>query len=120
MVQISPTSTNANVTLNADGTTKKFVFRACFIDPFQGAVGAAFANKQGFKTAFIMFDQGNDYVRGLAEAFEEAFTDGGGTIVGKESLHRRRTPTSRPSWPRSPRPSPTSSTCPTTTTSSTW
>ncbi len=85
VVQISPTSTNANVTLNADGTTKKFVFRACFIDPFQGAVGAAFAKKQGFTTAFIMFDQSNDYVRGLAEAFEGAFTANGGTIVGKEA-----------------------------------
>jgi len=85
VVQISPTSTNANVTLNADGTTKKFVFRACFIDPFQGTVGARFAMKQGFKTAFIMFDQGNDYVRGLAEAFEAAYTAAGGSIVGKES-----------------------------------
>jgi branched-chain amino acid transport system substrate-binding protein len=85
VVQISPTSTNANVTLNADGTTKKFVFRACFIDPFQGTVGASFATKQGFKTAFIMFDQGNDYVRGLAEAFEAAYTAAGGSIVGKES-----------------------------------
>lgn len=85
VVQISPTSTNANVTLNADGTTKKFVFRACFIDPFQGSVAAAFAEKQGFKTAFIMFDQGNDYVRGLAEAFEAAYTAAGGSVVGKES-----------------------------------
>ncbi|MBM3122600.1 MAG: hypothetical protein FJZ97_10535, partial [Chloroflexi bacterium] len=85
VIQISPTSTNVAVTLNADGTTKKHVFRACFIDPFQGAVAAAFAEKQGFKTAFIMFDQGNDYVRGLAEAFEGAYTAAGGTIVGKES-----------------------------------
>jgi branched-chain amino acid transport system substrate-binding protein len=85
VVQISPTSTNVAVTLNADGTTKKYVFRACFIDPFQGLVGASFATKEGFKTAFIMFDQGNDYVRGLAEAFEGAYTAAGGTIVGKES-----------------------------------
>jgi len=85
VVQISPTSTNANVTINADGTTKKFVFRACFIDPFQGAVGAAFAKKQGFATAFIMYDQSNDYVRGLAEAFEGTFTGLGGSIVGKEA-----------------------------------
>jgi len=85
VVQISPTSTNANVTLNADGSTKKYVFRACFIDPFQGAVAAAFAVKQGYKTAFVMYDQGNDYVRGLAEAFEGAFTASGGSLVGKES-----------------------------------
>ncbi len=46
---------------------------------------AKFAASQGHKTAFIMYDQGNDYVRGLAEFFEAAFVEGGGTIVGKES-----------------------------------
>jgi branched-chain amino acid transport system substrate-binding protein len=46
---------------------------------------AKFALKQGHKTAFIMFDQGNDYVLGLGEAFEESFVAGGGTIVGKEA-----------------------------------
>lgn len=85
VVQISPTSTNPSVTLNEDGSTKAYVFRACFIDPFQGTVMAKFAASQGHKTAFIMYDQGNDYVRGLAEFFEAAFVEGGGTIVGKES-----------------------------------
>lgn len=85
VVQISPTSTNTAVTLNPDGSTKKYVFRACFIDPFQGLVMAKFALSQGKKTAFIMFDKGNDYVLGLAEAFEKSFTEGGGTIVGKEA-----------------------------------
>jgi branched-chain amino acid transport system substrate-binding protein len=86
VVQISPTSTNATVTLKADGTTKEYVFRACFIDPFQGKVGAKFAiDNLKAKNAFILFDQGNDYVRGLAEAFEETFTANGGTIVGKET-----------------------------------
>lgn len=84
--QISPTSTNPQVTTKIDGSTKPFTFRACFIDPFQGTVGAKFAMENlKAKTAFVMFDQGNDYVRGLAEAFEEAFTKAGGTIVGKES-----------------------------------
>ena len=85
IVMITPTSTNPTVTLNADGTTKKYVFRACFIDPFQGLVMAKFATEKGYKTAFIMFDQGNDYVRGLAEAFEKSFTDLGGQVVGKET-----------------------------------
>jgi branched-chain amino acid transport system substrate-binding protein len=85
VVQISPTSTNTQVTLNADGSTKKFVFRACFIDPFQGLVMSNFALGKGYKTAFVMFDQGNDYVRGLAEAFIDAFTKAGGTIVGQET-----------------------------------
>jgi branched-chain amino acid transport system substrate-binding protein len=86
VVQISPTSTNVQVTTKIDGSTKPFTFRACFIDPFQGTVGAKFAmDNLKAKTAFIMVDQGNDYVRGLAEAFEEAFTKMGGKIVGKES-----------------------------------
>ncbi len=85
VVQISPTSTNPSVTVGTDGKTKSFIFRACFIDPFQGLVMAKFALGQGKKTAFIMFDQGNDYVLGLAQAFEKSFTEGGGTIVGKES-----------------------------------
>lgn len=86
VVQISGSSTNANVTLNVDGSTKKYVFRSCFIDPFQGLVIAKFAAENlKAKTAFIMLDQGNDYVRGLAEAFEESFTGMGGTIVGKET-----------------------------------
>ena len=85
IVQISSTSTNPTVTLKADGSTKDYVFRACFIDPFQGLVMAKFALSKNYKTAFIMLDQGNDYVRGLAEAFEKAFTENGGTIVGKES-----------------------------------
>jgi branched-chain amino acid transport system substrate-binding protein len=86
VIQISPTSTNSVVTLNADGTTKEYVFRACFIDPFQGQVGAKFAlDNLGAASAFVLFDQGNDYVRGLAEEFEKAFTAGGGTIAGKET-----------------------------------
>jgi branched-chain amino acid transport system substrate-binding protein len=91
VVQISPTSTNPNVTINKDGSTKKYVFRACFIDPFQGTVMAKFAAGKGYKTAFIMYDQGNDYVRGLAEFFEKAWTAGGGQVVGKESYTKTDT-----------------------------
>jgi branched-chain amino acid transport system substrate-binding protein len=86
VVMISPTSTNPTVTKNADDTTKQYVFRACFIDPFQGTVGAKFAlDTLKAKTAFILYDQGNDYVRGLAEFFEQAFTAGGGKVLGKET-----------------------------------
>ena len=86
VVQISPTSTNADVTVTPDGSTKAYIFRACFIDPFQGLVGAKFAiNELKAKTAFVMLDQANDYVKGLAEVFEKEFAAAGGTIVGKES-----------------------------------
>jgi branched-chain amino acid transport system substrate-binding protein len=86
VVQISPTSTNPSVTVDGNGVTKAYIFRACFIDPFQGQVAAKFAMEQlGAKTAFIMSDQANDYVKGLAEFFEKSFVAAGGTIVGKES-----------------------------------
>jgi branched-chain amino acid transport system substrate-binding protein len=86
VVQISPTSTNPAVTVGSDGAVKPFIFRACFIDPFQGKVGAKFAlDTLKAKTAFIMLDQANDYVKGLAEFFEKEFVAGGGQVVGKES-----------------------------------
>jgi len=85
VVQISPTSTNPTVTVGQDGKVKDYIFRACFIDPFQGTVMAKFALGKGYKTAFVMYDQGNDYVRGLAEFFEKAFTEAGGQVVGKET-----------------------------------
>jgi len=84
VLQISPTSTNVSVTVDSQGKVKPYIFRACFIDPFQGQVGAKFAwEKLGAKKAFIMLDQANDYVKGLAEEFEKAFTALGGEIVGK-------------------------------------
>jgi branched-chain amino acid transport system substrate-binding protein len=86
VVQVTGSSTNVNVTINVDGSTKKYVFRSCFIDPFQGLIAAKFAYETlGLKTAFILSDQGNDYSRGLSEAFEASFTKLGGTIVGKET-----------------------------------
>lgn len=86
VVQISPTSTNPNVTVDANGVTKEFIYRACFIDPFQGQVGAKFAIENlGAKKAFVMSDQANDYVKGLAEFFTASFKELGGEIVGQAS-----------------------------------
>ncbi len=86
VLQISPTSTNPSVTVNEDGTTKPMVFRACFIDPFQGAVAAAFARQNlNAQTAAVFLDQGNDYVRGLAEVFIAEFEADGGQVVVRET-----------------------------------
>jgi len=82
VLQISPTSTNPKVTVDEAGNAKPTVFRACFIDPFQGTVAATFALKElNAKTAAVLLDQGNDYVRGLAEFFRDAFEKGGGKVV---------------------------------------
>lgn len=91
IVMITPTATNPQVTINNDGSTRQYVFRGCFIDPFQGTVMAKFAQEKGFTTAFVMYDQGNDYSRGLAEFFEKAFTEGGGQVVGKETYTKTDT-----------------------------
>lgn len=78
---ITTASTNADVTKTGD-----YIFRTCFIDPFQGTVCAKFATENLKKTkAAIMYDNGNDYSKGLATEFEKAFTAAGGTIVDKEA-----------------------------------
>jgi branched-chain amino acid transport system substrate-binding protein len=85
VVQVSSTSTNPSVTVDANGKVKAFIFRACFIDPFQGSVAAKFAMGKNFKTAFVMVDQSNDYVKGLAAAFTDSYTKLGGKVVGTEN-----------------------------------
>jgi len=77
---VAPTSTNPKVTEVGD-----YIFRACFIDPFQGTVGAVFAyNDLGARKAGVLFDNGNDYTKGLAEFFRDKFTELGGEIVAFE------------------------------------
>jgi branched-chain amino acid transport system substrate-binding protein len=76
---VSPTATNPLVTQG-----KKFAFRACFIDPFQGEVAARFAwNELKAKTASVIIDQAQDYCVGLANYFEKEFEKLGGKIVSK-------------------------------------
>lgn len=78
---ISPTSTNPDVTKKGD-----YIFRACFIDPFQGSVMAKFAFEtlKG-RTAAVLTDRKEDYSVGLAKFFKEKFTALGGTILADES-----------------------------------
>ncbi len=80
VLQISPTSTNPAVTVNEDGSVKEYVFRACFLDPFQGEVVAALAKELGAAKAAVLFDVGNDYVKGLAEYFKASFEEMGGQV----------------------------------------
>lgn len=85
---ITGTATNPKVTFN-DGKRKPFVFRACYIDPFQGTVAASFAIKNlKAKNAAVLYDVGNDYSKGLAEFFKAGFEKGKGTIVSYESYQK--------------------------------
>ena len=82
---ISPTATNPKVTV-ADGKRKDYMFRACFIDPFQGAVMAKFSREtlKG-ESAAVLFDASNDYSKGIAEVFRDAFRKQGGKVAAFES-----------------------------------
>lgn len=78
---ISPSSTNPKVTEVGD-----YVFRVCFLDPFQGKVMAVFArNNLKLDKVAILRDVKNDYSIGLADAFKTAFTAAGGTIAVEQS-----------------------------------
>ena len=82
---ITPTATNPKVTV-ADGKRKDYMFRACFIDPFQGAVMAKFSRDTlKKKKAAVLFDASNDYSKGIAEVFRDAFRKMGGEVVAYES-----------------------------------
>ena len=78
---ISPSSTNPAVTQVGD-----YIFRVCFIDPFQGEVMAKFAaNTLHAKKAAIMEDFNSPYSRGLTEFFESSFKKLGGQVITKQS-----------------------------------
>ncbi|BAU29861.1 amino acid/amide ABC transporter substrate-binding protein (HAAT family) [Aneurinibacillus soli] len=82
---ITPTGTNPDITSKA-GKVNDFVFRTCFIDPFQGTVAANFASKElKSKNAAIFTETSSDYSKGLAKAFEESYTKNGGKVAAKEA-----------------------------------
>src|SRR5882724_1254106 len=78
---ISPSSTAPSVTEVGD-----YIFRVCFIDPFQGEVMAKFAaNTLKARTAAVMLDFNSPYSRGLTEFFENSFTALGGKVIARQS-----------------------------------
>ena len=91
---ISPSSTNPKVTETGD-----YIFRVCFIDPFQGTVMANFSlNTLHLKNVAVLTDVKSDYSVGLAKFFKQSFIAGGGKIAGKDFINhavtqpRRRSP----------------------------
>ena len=82
---VAAATTNPKVTLDENsGKVKNYTFRVCFIDPFQGTVGANFVlNSLKAKNAVVMIDNSSDYSKGLAKVFTEAFTKGGGKIAAE-------------------------------------
>lgn len=87
VVLISPWSTNPKTTLDAKtNAPKKYVFRAAFIDDFQGRVVAKFAlDNLKAKKAAVLYDVASDYNKGIAEFFKKTFEESGGTVVAFET-----------------------------------
>ncbi len=86
---ISPWSTNPATT-----TDRPYVFRGCFLDPFQGPVVANFITEEfGFTKAAVLYDVASDYPKGLAEVFKAAWekTNGEGSVVAYESFTTKDT-----------------------------
>jgi branched-chain amino acid transport system substrate-binding protein len=81
---ITPWSTNPDTTKD-----RPYVFRGCFLDPFQGPVLANFITEEfGYKKAAVLYDVASDYPKGLAEFFKKAWEKlhGSGSVVAYESF----------------------------------
>ncbi len=84
---ITPSGTSEAITTYGEN-----VFRACFIDPYQGQLMASYASKKlNAKTAAILFDNGDPYSSGIADAFEAAAKALGMTITNKEGYASKST-----------------------------
>ncbi len=81
---ITPTSTNPKVTQIGD-----YIFRVCFIDPFQGFVMARFARENlNLNKVAVLRDLKSDYSTGLTDVFTRKFTEMGGKIVAVETYNQ--------------------------------
>jgi branched-chain amino acid transport system substrate-binding protein len=78
---ITTFATNIKVTQVGD-----YIFRACFIDPFQGKVMAKYAY-ENMKTrkAAILYNNGNDFSKGLTESFTKEYQALGGAVIITEA-----------------------------------
>lgn len=79
---IAPAATNPKVT-----QTGNYIFRVCFIDPFQGTAMAKFAKDDlKAKKVAILFSVSNAYSVGLAKFFRETFAENGGEVATEKSF----------------------------------
>ncbi len=84
---ISPTATNDKVTQNC-----RYMFRACYVDSFQGRVVANYAYKDlKIRKAAALVDKNSDYSKGLVASFRKAFEAAGGKVVAEEGYQQRDT-----------------------------
>lgn len=86
---IATTASNVNVTVSESGVLHPYMFRVCFIDPYQGYAQADFAfNELGLRKAALLTDISSPYTVGLHQFFEEHFLELGGEMVAREGYNQ--------------------------------
>ena len=87
---ISASATADDVTVDANGKVREYIFKTCFSDSFQGVMMAEFAlNDLGLKNAAILSDSTSDYAVGLSKAFTETFVAEGGNVLSAEAYQAK-------------------------------
>ena len=86
-VLVTPWSTNPKTTTDSrTGEPKKYVFRACFTDVFEGHILGKFAaGNLGVKRAAVLFDVASEVLKSQSELFRNSFEKKGGTVVAYET-----------------------------------
>ena len=89
-VLMTPWSTDPKTTMDSKtGEPKKFVFRACFTDTFEGKVLGGFARRElKAAKAAILYDVASDVLKSQAEVFKESFEAAGGKVVAVETYSK--------------------------------
>jgi branched-chain amino acid transport system substrate-binding protein len=83
---VSTFATNPKVTVSESGVVNPYMFRACFIDPYQGKAAAYYAyQKLGKRKAAILMTIDDPYSTGLADFFKQNFEKAGGKVVSQVS-----------------------------------
>ncbi|MDP4109833.1 MAG: ABC transporter substrate-binding protein [Bacillota bacterium] len=81
---ITTSATNIKVTIDESGKVHPYMFRVCFIDPYQGTALADFAYKDlGIKKVASIAAIADPYGQGILQYFKEQFTKLGGTVVAE-------------------------------------
>ena len=90
MLLMTPWSTDPKTTIDAKtGQPKKFIFRACFTDTFEGKVLGGFARRElKAAKAAILYDVASDVLKSQAEVFKESFEAAGGKVVAVETYSK--------------------------------
>jgi branched-chain amino acid transport system substrate-binding protein len=89
---VATTASNINVTVDESGKVSPYIFRACFIDPYQGFALADFAYKElGKRKAAFITDVTAAYSKGIEQYFTQHFKELGGEIVDSEGYQSNDT-----------------------------